>query len=42
MLAIEGGVWRQFTIAEMATPCAILIGVGLACFALGTRGLREA
>jgi ABC-2 type transport system permease protein len=42
MLAIEGGVWRQFTLAEMATPCAILIGVGLACFALGTRGLREA
>ena len=42
MLAIEGGVWRQFTIAEMAMPCAILIGVGLACFGLGTRGLREA
>lgn len=42
MLAIEGGVWRNFSIAEMATPCAILITVGLACFALGTRGLREA
>jgi ABC-2 type transport system permease protein len=42
MLAIEGGVWRNFSIAEMATPCAVLITVGLACFALGTRGLREA
>lgn len=42
MLAIEGGVWRNFSIAEMVTPCAILITVGLACFALGTRGLREA
>jgi ABC-2 type transport system permease protein len=42
MLAIEGGVWRQFTIAEMATPCAVLIGVGAMCFAIGTRGLREA
>lgn len=42
MLAIEGGVWRNFSIAEMATPCAVLIGVGLACFALGTRGLKEA
>jgi len=42
MLAIEGGVWRDFSIAEMALPCGILIGVGLACFALGTRALREA
>lgn len=42
MLAIEGGVWRQFTLREMAMPCSILIAVGVACFILGTRGLREA
>ena len=42
MLAIEGGVWRNFSIAEMAMPCAILIALGLVCFAVGTRGLREA
>ncbi len=42
MLAIEGGVWRDFSIAEMALPCSILISVGLICFALGTRGLKEA
>jgi ABC-2 type transport system permease protein len=42
MLAIEGGVWRNFTVAEMAAPCAGLIGIGIVCFALGTRGLREA
>ena len=42
MLAIEGGVWRNFSIAEMAMPCAVLITVGLACFAIGTRGLKEA
>jgi ABC-2 type transport system permease protein len=41
MLAIEGGVWRQFSISEMALPCAILISIGIACFAMGTRGLRE-
>ena len=41
MLAIEGGVWRQFTLSEMALPCAILISVCVACFAAGTRGLRE-
>jgi ABC-2 type transport system permease protein len=42
MLAIEGGVWRNFSIGEMVVPCAILISIGLACFAIGTRGLREA
>jgi hypothetical protein len=26
----------------MVLPCSILITVGVACFALGTRGLREA
>jgi len=42
VLAIEGGIWRQFTLSEMVLPCAILISVGMACFAVGTRGLREA
>jgi ABC-2 type transport system permease protein len=42
MLAIEGGVWRNFSIAEMAMPCAILIAIGITCFTLGTRALKEA
>jgi ABC-2 type transport system permease protein len=42
MLAIEGGVWRNFSIAEMAAPCAALIALGMVCFAIGTRGLKEA
>ncbi len=42
MLAIEGGVWRNFSLGEMVVPCAILISVGVACFAIGTRGLKEA
>jgi len=42
ILAIEGGVWRRFSAAEMVMPCAILISVGLVCFAVGTRGLKEA
>jgi linearmycin/streptolysin S transport system permease protein len=41
MLAIEGGVWRNFSITEMAMPCAILVSVGLVCFTLGTRALRS-
>ncbi len=42
MLAIEGGVWRNFSPSEMVMPCAILIAIGVACFAVGTYGLREA
>jgi ABC-2 type transport system permease protein len=42
LVALEGGVWRNFSLGEMVLPCAILISVGLACFALGTRGLKEA
>ena len=41
VLAIEGGIWRQFTLSEMVLPCAILVSVGIACFIAGTRGLRE-
>ncbi|MFN9540102.1 MAG: ABC transporter permease [Planctomycetota bacterium] len=35
IVAIEGAVWRQFTWSEMAWPCLILLGIGLAGFALG-------
>ena len=41
LLAIEGGIWRNFTFSEMALPCTILIAVGSACFAVGTRALKE-
>jgi ABC-2 type transport system permease protein len=37
--AIEGGLWRQFTLAEMAGPCAFLLVFGAVCFAVGTRRL---
>lgn len=41
LLALEGGVWRNFSLAEMATPCAILVSVGVVCFVIGTRALKE-
>lgn len=40
VLALEGGVWRGFTLGEMAVPCAVLVGVGLVCFAFGVRAFR--
>lgn len=41
ILGIEGAVWRSFTLAEMILPCAILLGFGAACFAVGVRGLAR-
>jgi ABC-2 type transport system permease protein len=38
--AIEGALWREFTPAEMVLPCAILVLIGFACFAIGTRRLQ--
>ena len=33
--AIEGAAWRGFTLAEMLTPCGVLVAIGAAFFALG-------
>lgn len=38
--AMEGAIWRGFSPAEMAVPCAVLLGVGLVCFGLGVRAFR--
>ena len=37
--AFEGAMWRQFSFTEMLVPCAILVAIGAACFALGSRRL---
>ena len=37
VLAMEGAVWRGFSLVEMLKPCGILIAVGVACFAFGVR-----
>jgi ABC-2 type transport system permease protein len=41
IVALEGATWRGFSAAEMATPLAILVLVGLAGFALGVRLFRD-
>lgn len=38
--AMEGAIWRNLTIAQMLTPCAILIGIGAVCFLVGARAFR--
>jgi ABC-2 type transport system permease protein len=40
VLAVEGAVWRGFTLGEMLLPCGILVGIGAVCFAIGVRVFR--
>ena len=41
ILALEGATWRGFSPSEMALPCAVLVAVGLAGFALGVGLFRD-
>ncbi|MBN2029874.1 ABC transporter permease [bacterium] len=40
ILAMEGALWRQFTVREMLLPSGILIGIGIAFFMIGLRMFR--
>ncbi len=35
IVALEGGIWRNYSVAEMALPCGILIAVGVVGLGLG-------
>lgn len=40
VLAMEGAIWRGFSLQEMLLPCAILVAVGGVTFGLGARLFR--
>jgi ABC-2 type transport system permease protein len=40
ILAMEGAVWRGFSLREMLQPCGILVAVGIVCFLIGVRAFR--
>jgi ABC-2 type transport system permease protein len=42
ILAIEGAVWRGFTLADMALPTLVLVGFGTIGFGLGSWFFRRA
>jgi ABC-2 type transport system permease protein len=42
ILALEGSIWRGFTLSEMLLPCGVLIAIGLACLAIGAFTLSRA
>ncbi|HED65115.1 MAG TPA: ABC transporter permease [Planctomycetes bacterium] len=41
ILALEGAIWRGFTLPDMLGPCAILIAIGLAFFGIGLAVFRR-
>lgn len=42
ILSVEGAIWRGFSWSEMAFPLGVLLAVGAAGFAIGTRVLSRA
>jgi ABC-2 type transport system permease protein len=42
LTAIEGAIWRGFSLAELTLPCAGLLVLGGVCLAIGTRSVRDA
>ena len=41
IMALEGAIWRNFSLAEMISPCLILLATGLGAFLLGVFMLRR-
>jgi ABC-2 type transport system permease protein len=40
ILALEGAMWRGFSLSEMLVPCGIVFGVGVVGFVIGARAFR--
>jgi ABC-2 type transport system permease protein len=38
--ALEGGVWRGSSLAQVAIPCGVLLTIGVLGFAVGARAFR--
>lgn len=38
--AVEGALWRNLSLAQMALPCGILLAIGAVCFTIGALRLR--
>jgi ABC-2 type transport system permease protein len=41
VLALEGAIWRGFSMQEMLLPCSILILFGAVCFIIGARTFKS-
>ncbi|MBD3234006.1 MAG: ABC transporter permease subunit [candidate division Zixibacteria bacterium] len=41
IIALEGAIWRDYSLTEMLTPIIILLGIGALCFTVGVTILRR-
>jgi ABC-2 type transport system permease protein len=41
IFALEGAIWRNFSISEMISPCVVLLTIGITAFLLGVFMLRR-
>lgn len=41
ILAMEGAIWREFSLTEMMLPCGILLGIGITGVVVGTTMLNR-
>jgi len=41
IMATEGALWRRYTLADMALPVGVLLGIGVLGFVVGTVALRR-
>lgn len=41
IFALEGAVWRNFSLTEMISPCLVLLAIGITAFLLGVVMLRR-
>ncbi len=41
IIALEGAIWRDYSMTEMLTPLMILLGIGILCFSIGVSILRR-
>ncbi len=42
ILALEGSIWRDFTLVEMLPPCVVLVAIGTVCLTIGVFVLSRA
>lgn len=41
ILALEGAIWRDFSLREMLLPCTVLLGIGLVSYAVGLNRFKR-
>jgi ABC-2 type transport system permease protein len=41
IFALEGAIWRNFSVSEMISPCVVLLAIGIVAFLLGVIMLRR-